>query len=426
MTVFAVTACRAGAPVPPGGYAIPDSVQVRRDIDSLTADRFEGRRTGTVGNDSAAAFLARRLGALRLAPPPGWACASPCSTPYLRRFVASEPVRNGAPTRLPTQNVAAVVPGTDPALRSEFVVVGAHFDHLGRSSVNALDPGAGEAIRRGADDNASGTAAVLALARRFALHPARRPILVALFSGEEEGLLGSAEFVEHPPVPLAQMVAMLNFDMVGRLRGDKVIVYGLATAKEMRSVVDSANAGVGLALSLVPDGTGPSDHSSFYLKDIPVLHFFTDVHEDYHRASDDAMRINVAGEVRVVELAERAARLIADRPTRLTFTKAPSTTVARSASAGNGAYFGSIPDMGAGDDAGMKLAGVSPGGPAEQAGLKGGDVIVEFNGKPVKNIYDYTDLLAAAKPGDVVTVVVLRGTGKERMTFRVTLTRRGG
>ena len=192
------------------------------------------------------------------------------------------------------------------------------------------------------------------------------------------------------------------------------------------AIATEANATVGLKISMVPDGTGPSDHSSFYLKDIPVLHFFTDVHPDYHRASDDADKINFAGEVRVVDLAERAARAIADRATKLTFTKVAVSTVARSASAGNGAYFGSIPDMGGGDETGMRLSGVSPGGPAEKAGLMAGDLIVEFAGKPVKNIYDYTDAIGAQKPGDAITVVVLRGAKKERLSIIVTLSRRGG
>jgi membrane-associated protease RseP (regulator of RpoE activity) len=218
---------------------------------------------------------------------------------------------------------------------------------------------------------------------------------------------------------------MVNFDMVGRMRDDRVIVYGVATAAEMRDIVSAANAPQPLNVSAVGDGFGPSDQSSFYARDLPVLHFFTDVHPDYHRASDDADRINAAGAIRVVDLAERAVRAIADRPTRLTFTRAPTT--ARAASpASQGAYFGSIPDMGAADDNGMRLTGVSPGGPAEKAGIKGGDVIVEFGGKPVKNIYDYTDAIGAFKPGDVVTVVVLRGPTRERLSIQVTLGRRGG
>ena len=428
--LLVTVACQSTAPRPASDLAssaVPDSTAIRRDIETLASERFEGRRTGTPGNDSAAAYLASRYAALKLRPAPDApGCGAGCAEAYIRRFTATEPVRGGPPKQLPTQNLVGIIPGTDPALRNEYVVIGAHFDHLGRSTAGALDPDRGAEVRNGADDNASGSAAILALARRFVRAPAKRPILVAHFSGEEEGLLGSAYLVEHPPVPLTQMVAMLNFDMVGRLRDDRVIVYGLATAAEMKGVVDSANAGIGLKLSLVGDGTGPSDHSSFYLKDMPVLHFFTDVHADYHRASDDADKINIAGEVRVVDLAERATRLIANRPKKLTFTKAPTTTLARSASAGNGAYFGSIPDMGAGDEAGMRLSGVSPGGPAEKAGLKNGDLIVEFGGKAIKNIYDYTDAMATFKPGDVISVVLLRGPNKERVTQSVTLGRRGG
>lgn len=423
--VAVMAACHA--PLTGGvGGGLADSTLIRADIAHLASDALEGRRTGTPGNDSAAAYLARRYAALRLAPVPGAAgCGMGCSASYLLPFTAYEPVRNAAPRALPTQNVAGIIRGTDPALRDEYVVIGAHFDHLGRSTDGALDPDAGAAIRNGADDNASGSAAVLALARRLAAAPTKRSILVAHFSGEEEGLLGSEYFVTHPPVPLTQIDAMINFDMVGRLRDDKLIVYGLATAKEMDSVVAAANETVGLKVSLVGDGFGPSDQSSFYAKDIPVLFFFTDVHPDYHRATDDADKINVAGTVKVVDLAERAIRDIADRPARLTFTKA--TTAQRTVAPGNGgAYFGSIPDMGAPDSTGMRISGVTPGGPAEKAGLQGGDLIIEFGGRAVKNIYDYTDAIGAFKPGDDVTVVLLRGPARERVSVKVTLGRRGG
>lgn len=419
-------ACRSTVPSTIAGSVLPDSVQVRRDIEVLASDAFEGRRTGTPGNDSAAAFLASRYAALRLAPAVGatTACGTGCAAAYLIKFTASEAVRGAAPRPLPSQNVAGVVRGTDPALRDEYVVIGAHFDHLGRSIVGATDPAAANAIRNGADDNASGSAAVLALARRLAAQPTRRSVLIVHFSGEEQGLLGSAKFVETPPVPVAKMAAMVNFDMVGRMKDDKLIVYGVGTATEMRALLDSANVD-GLKLAPVPDGTGPSDHSSFYLKDMPVLHFFTDTHADYHAATDDADKINIAGEMRVIDLAERVVRNIANRPARLTFTKVATPT--RMASGpGNGAYFGSIPDMASGEENGMRLSGVSAGGPAEKAGLKGGDLIVEFGGKPIKNIYDYTDAIGAYKPGDEVTVVVLRGAANERLTIKVTLGRRGG
>ena len=238
-------------------------------------------------------------------------------------------------------------PGTDAALRNEYLVIGAHFDHLGRSSFSSMDPDAKDAIRHGADDNASGTAAVLELARRFHAKPARRPIIFVNFSGEELGVLGSEYFVEHSPVPLDSIGAMLNFDMVGRLRNDKLIVYGVATATEMRGIVDSANTvQPPLSITAMGDGFGPSDHASFYGKKIPVLQFFTDMHEDYHRATDVASKINVPGEARVIDYAERVARV--DRGSRRAahvraLVAAAAAHVGRP---GNGTYFGSIPDMG--------------------------------------------------------------------------------
>jgi hypothetical protein len=319
--------------------------------------------------------------------------------------------------------VVGVVPGTDPALRGQYVVVGAHFDHLGRSTQGALDPDSGRAIRNGADDNASGTAAVLELARLLAARPARRSVVFVAFSGEELGLLGSQHFVDHAPVPLDSMQAMLNFDMVGRLRDGKLLVYGVASAAELPAVVDSANRAVGLRVTAIGDGFGPSDHSSFYARGVPVLHFFTDLHDDYHRATDDAPKVNASGTAQVVALAERALRDVADRPGRLTFVRqaAPATTMG----GGNGSnvYLGSVPDMSATDVGGLRLTGVRPGSPADAAGLLAGDVIVEFDGKSVKDLYQYTDALYARKPGDTVQVVVVRGG--ERRTLTVTLGSRG-
>ena len=392
--------------------ALPDSAAVRADIAFLADDRLEGRATGTAGNDSAAAYLGRRYAALGL-------------TSLAQSFTARPPVRGGAAPALATQNVYAVLSGTDPALRNEYLIIGAHFDHLGRSTSGALDPEAGAVIRNGADDNASGTAAVLSLARRFARKPARRSIVFVNFTGEELGLLGSAWFVDHSPVPFDRVQAMLNFDMVGRLRNDKLIVYGVATATELKPVIDSASTGLGLKISAVGDGFGPSDQSSFYAKNLPVLHFFTDLHDDYHRASDKSATIDPAGEVRVIDLAERIARSLADRRARLTFQRPPAVQAPRASSSerqGSGVYLGSIPDMSAGDVVGMRLSGVRSGSPADLGGLKAGDVIVEFGGMPVKDIYSYTDALGAFKPGDVVKIVVLRGT--ERVTLTVTLGKR--
>jgi aminopeptidase YwaD len=409
----AISACQPGH-VGPTAALVPDSLAIRRDIFYLASDALAGRLTGTAGNDSAAAYIARRYAALGL---------RPMSAGYLQRFVARPPTRGGPSPSLPTQNVFAVLAGRDPSLRGEYIVIGAHFDHLGTSTEGALDPEDRHAVRRGADDNASGTAAVLELARLFSATPTRRSIIFANFSGEEEGLLGSAYFVEHSPVPIDSIDVMLNFDMVGRMKNDRLIVYGITTAKEFPSLLDSATASAGLRVTAQGDGFGASDQSSFYAKDIPVLHFFTDLHEDYHRASDVPERINAAGEARVVAVAERIARQIADRAPRLTFARAAAAAPIGATREGSDVYLGSIPDMAGGDTPGLRLTGVRAGSPADAGGLKAGDVIVELGGTPVKDLFEYSNALYAHKPGDEVGIVVVRAG--QRLTLHVKLGKRG-
>ena len=467
---LALCARGAGAQRAP---AAPDAAQAAipavaarllADIRYLASDALEGRFTGSPGADSAAAFVARRFAALRLRPvvvsdedaarcasvqvssaeraaagaPRGPAAPAdypPCAG-WMQRFDARSAALahagRGAP--LATQNVVGLVEGTDPALRGQVVVVGAHYDHLGRETMFATDPKAGAVIHNGADDNASGVAAVLELARRLKARPARRSVLFVAFSGEELGLLGSRHFLAHSPVPTDSMAAMLNFDMVGRLQpNDRLLVYGTATAAELPALVDSANAaGPRLAVRALGDGTGPSDHASFYLAGMPVLHFFTDQHPDYHAATDDADKINAPGAARVVALAEGVLRRVADRAERLTFTRAPTTP--RMAQAGPEGrprpWLGSVPDMGGEDGLrGLRLQGVTPDSPADKGGLRAGDVVVELDGKPVTDLYTYTEALYARAPGDTVAVVVLRGgangAAPERVRAQVTLGRRG-
>jgi aminopeptidase YwaD len=429
----ALQACATSASRPgldPGQSGTADHADARAlhaDIAYLASDRLEGRGTGTPGNDSAAAYIARRFEALGLLRP---------DTSFEQHFVAHPLAAHNEPPRsLPTQNVAAILLGTDRTLLGQFLVVGAHFDHLGRSTEGALDPERKSAIRRGADDNASGTAAVLELARLFAAAPPRRSLLFVAFSGEEMGLLGSEYFVTHSPLPLDSAVAMVNFDMVGRLRDDKLIVYGVATATELPALLDSANDLASaraatrvrwrepLRITALGDGYGPSDHSSFYARNIPVLHFFTDLHEDYHRASDVVSKINAAGEAHVVDVAERVIRALADRPSRLTFVRSAAPAPVAGARQGADVYLGSIPDMSNGAGKGLRLTGVRNGSPAEVAGLAAGDVIVEFGGRAVKDLYDFSDALYSHRPGDTVSVVVLRNG--DRKQFSVHLGKRG-
>ena len=394
-----LTACTSG-PLVRSSAPTPDSMRVRTDIEYLASDALQGRGTGTAGNDSATAWAARRYAALGL---------RTILPTFLQPFVARSAMQahNSGGAELSSNNVVAYLQGSSATLRNQVIVIGAHIDHLGRSAVGALDPDAKDAVRNGADDNASGTAAVLELARLLRARPLRRSVLFVNFTGEELGLLGSQYFVEHSPVPLDSMVVMINFDMVGRLRADKVIVYGVATAREMAAVLDRANAHTGLDLRRVGDGFGPSDQSSFVARNVPVLHFFTDLHDDYHRASDDADKINAAGEARVIELAERVVRDIDARDTRLSFVKAaaPPPVAARP---GSNVYLGSIPDMASGDITGLKLTGVRAGSPADSAGIRAGDIVVELGGKPVTDLQTYSDALYSYKPGDTIKVVVMR------------------
>ena len=323
------------------------------------------------------------------------------------------------------RNVVAVVPGASPTLADEHIVVGAHYDHLGLGGEGSLAPDE-TAVHNGADDNASGTAALIEIARRLTAGPRPdRSVMLIAFTGEERGLWGSAHFVDQPTVPLEDVVAMLNLDMVGRVVDDQVTVFGFGTAAEWDQVVDAANAAISdpLRIAKAPDGYGPSDHASFYGKGIPVLHLFSNTHEDYHRPSDDWEKINVDGLERVVELtAGIASRLAADGPARVALTpirqERPAAPTSSSSSSGYGPYLGTIPDM-TPRDSGLRLTGVREGSPAAEAGLRPGDVVVEFDGNPIADIYAYTYALQARQAGDVVEIVVERDG--ERVTVHATL-----
>lgn len=321
-----------------------------------------------------------------------------------------------------TQNVAGVVRGRDPQLASEAVVIGAHYDHLGLGRHNALDPDAAGQVHPGADDNASGTAAVMELARTVAARrdDLRRSVIFLAFSGEELGLLGSAYYTEHPLWPLAKTVAMLNLDMVGRVRDGKVYVGGVGTSPVFPKLLEESNTS-GLHLESSRSGYGSSDHTSFYISDVPVLFFFSGLHPDYHRATDTADKINFGEEARVGDLVLRVAMALASGEPRPQFTRVqePRPVGATGSSGGGyGAYFGSIPDMGA-EVEGVKFADVRDGSPAARAGLRRGDVLVEFAGAAIKNLYDFTFQLRAHRPGEEVRVIVLRGGERVEATVKL-------
>jgi len=248
----------------------------------------------------------------------------------------------------------------------------------------------------------------------------RRTVVFVAFTGEEEGLLGSDYYVKHPVRPDDSTIAMINFDMVGRLRDDRLLALGAETAEELTPLLDSVNAGYHFDLRASGDGWGGSDQASFYGEKIPVIHFFTDMHEQYHRVTDDAPLINDAGIARIASYAADLATALATRPDRLTYI-----AIDRPAPMGGGAgaSLGTIPDMSS-SPGGVRLTGVRDGGPAAVAGIQGGDVITRIGDHEVADLYAMTAALAAYKPGDVVDVVVRRG--EETLTFTVTLGKRGG
>jgi hypothetical protein len=389
------------------------------DIRFLSDDKLGGRLTGSPGADTAAAYLARRFQAVGLQPAAGG---------WFQQFTIARdaPVAQHAHVAgLTGSNVIGLLPGRDAALRKEAVIVGAHYDHLGLGGFGSLDPDSTGKVHNGADDNASGAAMLIEIARRLSLAPPARTIVFIAFSGEELGLLGSAHYVKEPIYPLATTLAMINLDMVGRLRQRRLIVYGSRTAKEFPALLDSLNWHAGLDLKAQGDGYGPSDQSSFYAAGEPVLHFFTDLHEDYHRTTDDWEKINVEGFGRVATFVTGVVTALGNRPGPLTPVVAPPQTPRLSATAtpGYGAYLGTVPDM-TDSPGGVRLLGVRAGSPAEQAGLRGDDIITRIGDMNVPDLQAMTDALRSHQPGDIVEIVVRRGDATR--TVRATLGHRGG
>ncbi|HEX8559924.1 MAG TPA: M20/M25/M40 family metallo-hydrolase [Pyrinomonadaceae bacterium] len=396
----------------------------------------------------------------------------------VRVRLAVEVLRKNAPA----SNVVGVLEGSDPKLRGEVVVVGAHYDHLGRGGEGSLAGREGE-VHHGADDNASGTAGLLELARLFAneRQRMRRTVVFVAFGGEEEGLIGSSFYAQNPARPLEQTVAMLNMDMIGRLRDGALSVGGVGTAAEWRPIIEELNRGYDVrldpsltgrpaetaaeaggeggakgetkgevkgevkgeggaraeasiivtgangrtavtatpaerfALRLSEDGFGPSDHSSFYARRVPVLFFFTGVHEDYHKPSDTADRLNYEGQARVVQFVRDVVHRVQASDARPTYAAAKPEANARSTTFR--VSLGTVPSYAESGD-GLKLDAVRAGSPAESAGLRAGDVVVKLAGRDVRNVYDYTQALSEMEPGREYGVEVLR-EGR-RLSLKIT------
>ena len=324
------------------------------------------------------------------------------------------------------ENVVGLLPGHGD-LADEVIVVGAHYDHLGMGEFGSLS---GErAIHHGADDNASGTAGLLMLARRAAERDQtlgdqpRRSLLFMAFSGEERGLLGSAYFIKTLKDGVLgdrKIVAMLNMDMIGRVQNDKVYVLGTGSGKEWADIVKEQAEGLALSLVTNSSPVGASDHASFFTAGVPAVHFFSGSHEDYHRPSDTADKINARGGAIIVDLVDRVMQHLRTRADNITFDKSKANMHGSTRFAGGGAFLGIMPDYATMDgDAGCGLTGVTPGSPAEKAGLKPGDIIVKWNGKQVRNVQDLTGFLGEASPGDRVKMTVKRDRQLLPMTVKL-------
>lgn len=330
------------------------------------------------------------------------------------------------PTRAEVHNVVGVIPGQG-ALADEVVVVGAHYDHLGYGGQSSRAPDRRE-VHNGADDNASGVAAMLCAAGGLADvwrgdAGDRRTVLVIAFTAEEIGLGGSAWYVANPLFPLERTAAMVNLDMVGRVTDGKLRVLGSDSAPEWADLFSGPAAAAGLALEFGGDGYGPSDQMSFYTKGVPVVHLFSGAHAEYHMPEDDAALLDTAGGARVASLTHGALRALATRPEKLSYAPPTAGPVMAGDSRGYGSYLGTIPDytaMSGEGGGGVKLSGVRPGSPAEEAGVQAGDVLIGMGGVEIRNLYDMTYVLQDRKPGEVVELVVRRGEAdvKLRATLR--------
>lgn len=314
------------------------------------------------------------------------------------------------------KNVIGVLPGAGD-LADETIVIGAHYDHLGRGGTGSLAPWTKD-IHNGADDNASGAASLVEVARILAASktPNRRRLVFIAFTGEERGLLGSARYVREPRFSLKNTVAMINMDMVGRLTDNKLIIQGHQTAKEFETLIDDLNKKYAFKLTKKDGGYGPSDHSSFYSQQIPVMHLFTGTHNDYHRPSDDFDKVNVAGMKRITDMVVDIVTAIDQSEERPTFVEVKETRMA--APQGDRPYFGSIPDF-AQDQPGYALMGVTKGSPADKAGIKKGDIIIQLGDNKIGNLEDFDAALRKYNGGDRVPVIVLRE--KKNVTVKVEL-----
>ncbi|MDO8966600.1 M20/M25/M40 family metallo-hydrolase [Algoriphagus sp.] len=373
---------------------------LQKDVIFLASDELGGRAIGTEGEVKAAEYLAKEFKKIGLLPKG--------TDGFFQPFTVSKPSNPHEEAVIGTDGAGITgrnVVGFLDKKADKTIVIGAHFDHLGLGGSGSLHRG-DSAIHNGADDNASGTAALLALAKILKHEELSSNVLFIAFSGEENGLWGSNYFVKNPTIDLASVNYMINMDMVGRLNEEKSLaVYGIGTSPSFPSILDPINSD-SLKIVTTESGVGPSDHTSFYLQGLPVLHFFTGQHEDYHKPSDDSDKINYEGLVKVVRYISRVIDQLDSEP-KLAFTKtkdssdSPRFTVS----------MGVVPDY-MYDGKGMRVDGVSEGKPAQAAGLQKGDIVVQLGDSTIYDMMSYMRALSAFQKGDSTKVVIERSGQK--------------
>ncbi|MGH7331823.1 MAG: M20/M25/M40 family metallo-hydrolase [Candidatus Rokuibacteriota bacterium] len=398
VAVLLLTLLFAAVPAAPTTPVVLPAEWILDQVRLLSSPEMEGRGSGTPGGDRAAAHISRVFRDAGLTP--GGDGGS-----FLQVFSVNSGTRSGPPAQ--TANVIGVLPGRDSRLQREAIVVGAHYDHLGREGQAGLALDHRDAIHHGADDNASGTAVMLALARAFAaVGGTPRTLVFVAFSGEELGLLGSQHYSKNPAWPLERTILMLNLDMVGRLRHERLYGGGVDSGTDLRAVLTEAARGLPLSLELRGDPWAPSDHSTFYRAGRPVLFFFTGIHADYHRPSDTWDKINVSGLATVQTLAARVinAIAVADPPPQYVKLEVPP---------GHRVFFGIVPEF-AEARPGVRVRDVRPGSPADLSGVRTGDLIVELAGADVTSLEDLTLALRARRAGERVDVLIVRNRRERR------------
>lgn len=323
-----------------------------------------------------------------------------------------------------TQNIIAVIEGNDPELKNEYVVIGAHYDHLGMGGHGSGSRNPDTiAVHNGADDNASGVAAIIELAEKLNSEAAnlRRSIIFIAFGAEEMGLLGSNFFTSEPLIEIGDVVAMLNFDMIGRLdsTGRTLVIGGTGTGEQLDTMLTMYEKDVNLNIRHSPEGFGPSDHASFYASGIPVLYFFTGVHQDYHTPFDDADKINYGGEKEVLDFVYPIILNLVNRDNKFVYQEAGPTVKRARSGRGLKVKFGIMPDFTSAKNDGLGVGGVTSGGPAHAAGMLKGDKIIAIEGMPVTNIYDYMARLKKLNPGQRVSVDIIRNGEKQILMLQL-------